>query len=378
MSQIISCLDCGNEVEIQYDGIQDYIKSNSDENISKKIKEIEEMTNFNLSKNICLDCLDYLIKEREQSNAELNSEINLLKESLESINNHTETEEYMKLINIKEEELQSQESEWKKKLNENLLKDKNSNEEMESLLNELSLLYKEEKTYWNTFNQLEEVSLKNERNKNILMSKYKIYENEIKQFSNISILDSVFNITCNDKYGVINGAKLGFDTSIAVDEINAGMGYIIFLTSIVAMKFSFEFSKYELVPMGNYSKIVNKKTGIIYELNTTGISKISTDKFNEALVYYLEALKEMNDFFISNGKVSSSKISDTELSIKIGSEDINGFSIKYDSSKPENWSQAMKYLLILLKSYIYFILKKEDDEYKDILERAKILSNISL
>lgn len=378
MSQIISCLDCGNEVEIQYDGIQDYIKSNSDENISKKIKEIEEMTNFNLSKNICLDCLDYLIKEREQSNAELNSEINLLKESLESINNHTETEEYMKLINIKEEELQSQESEWKKKLNENLLKDKNLNEEMESLLNELSLLYKEEKTYWNTFNQLEEVSLKNERNKNILMSKYKIYENEIKQFSNISILDSVFNITCNDKYGVINGAKLGFDTSIAVDEINAGMGYIIFLTSIVAMKFSFEFSKYELVPMGNYSKIVNKKTGIIYELNTTGISKISTDKFNEALVYYLEALKEMNDFFISNGKVSSSKISDTELSIKIGSEDINGFSIKYDSSKPENWSQAMKYLLILLKSYIYFILKKEDDEYKDILERAKILSNISL
>ena len=48
--------------------------------------------------------------------------------------------------------------------------------------------------------------------------------------------------------------------------------------------------------------------------------------------------------------------------IKIGNEEINGYSIRYDYNYPDNWSQCMKFLLILLKSYIYFVLKKEDDE----------------
>lgn len=376
MSQIISCLDCGNEVEILYDGMQEYIKANSEENINKKIKEIEEMTNFNLSKNICLNCIEALIKEREQVNSNLSEEIKNLKMSLEALTSDIESKDFQEINGVKEEDLNKEESEVKERLNELKAKDNKLQDEIDGLLNELSFLYSDEKNYWNTFNQLEDVALKHEKNKNFILSKYKIYENDIKQFSNASLIDSIFNITYSDKYGVINGARLGFDTSIVVDEINAGMGYIIFLTSIVASKFGFEFSKYELIPMGNYSKIINKKNGLSYEVNTTGVSKVSTDKFNEALVMYLDALKDLNEFLVSTGKCSQ-KIPECDLNIKLGNEDINGSSIRYDSSKPEVWAQTMKYLLILLKSYIYFILKKEDDEYKEILDKAKVLSNLN-
>jgi hypothetical protein len=376
MSQIIRCLDCTNEVEILYDGIQDYLKTNTEESVYKKIKEVEEMTNFNLKKNICLNCLECLIKEREITNNNLATEISILKTSLDSVQNDIESREYNDISNLNIEDLEKDEQNIKLKLESLKEKDNNLQQELDSLLNELSSLHTEEKNYWNVFNQIEDTILKHEKNKNFILSKYKTYENDIKQFSNASLIDSLFNISCSDKYGVINGARLGFDSTILLDEINAGMGYIIYLTSIVAIKFNFEFSKHELIPMGNYSKIVNKKTGLSFEFNTTGISKVSTDKFNEALVMYLEALKEMNDFLLTNGKVSQ-KTSEGELNIKLGIEDINGYSIKYDSMKGENWSQAMKYLLILLKSYIYFILKKEDDDYKDILEKAKIMSNLS-
>ncbi len=58
------------------------------------------------------------------------------------------------------------------------------------------------------------------------------------------------------------------------DEINTGWGYIVFLTAIIARKFSFEFKKYELIPMGNYSKIVNRTTKVIYELYINIIQNI--------------------------------------------------------------------------------------------------------
>lgn len=352
------------------------MKSDNDDNVFKKIKEIEEMTNFNLKKNICLNCLEHLVKERENVNSSIVNEITVLKNSLVSMTQDLESKEFDEVRNYKEEDLITEEDNLNQQLEQLRVQETASQEELEKLLNELSELHSEERNYWNVFNQLEEVSIKHDKQKEFTNNKYKSYESEIKQFSNTSLIDCLFNITCFDKYGVINGARLGFGSSIILDEINAGMGYIVFLTSIVAKKYSFEFSKYDLVPMGNYSKIVNKRTGLSYELNTTGISKVSTDKFNESLVMYLEALRELNDYLIINNKINQ-KTPEGDLNIKIGNEDINGYSIKYDYNYPDNWSQCMKFLLIVLKSYIYFILKKEDDNYREILDKAKILSSLN-
>jgi hypothetical protein len=51
-----------------------------------------------------------------------------------------------------------------------------------------------------------------------------------------------------------------------IDEINSGWGLIVHLTVVISNKFSFESTKYELYPMGNFSKIASKETKIVGEL----------------------------------------------------------------------------------------------------------------
>ena len=51
-----------------------------------------------------------------------------------------------------------------------------------------------------------------------------------------------------------------------IDEINSGWGLICHLTIIISDKFNFNSKKYDIVPMGNYSKIFTKDKKSIYEL----------------------------------------------------------------------------------------------------------------
>ena len=51
-----------------------------------------------------------------------------------------------------------------------------------------------------------------------------------------------------------------------IDEINSGWGLIVHLTVVISNKFNFESNKYELYPMGNFSKIIAKESKIAGEL----------------------------------------------------------------------------------------------------------------
>lgn len=51
-----------------------------------------------------------------------------------------------------------------------------------------------------------------------------------------------------------------------VDEINSGWGLIVHLTIVLSNKFNFDSSKYDLIPMGNYSRIISRETKVIGEL----------------------------------------------------------------------------------------------------------------
>jgi len=60
----------------------------------KKIKEIEELTNFNVKKNICLNCLEKLIKNRENLNNGSNNETESLKYALANLMSEMESDEF--------------------------------------------------------------------------------------------------------------------------------------------------------------------------------------------------------------------------------------------------------------------------------------------
>jgi hypothetical protein len=118
---------------------------------------------------------------------------------------------------------------------------------------------------------------------------------------------------------------------------------------------------------------MNCKFVIVYKsiINRTLTNNVKLERFNEAMVIYLENLKELNEYLISNNYIS---MKSSDFPYKLHNDTINNFSIRIDQNNPENWSQCMKYLLTILKMYINYCLKKEDDEYREILEKSATIT----
>ena len=375
MSQSVKCLDCNVEFSVNYECCSELCQSplENDEDILKKIKEIEELTNFNVKKNICLNCLDKLIKERESSNFFLASEKDALTKALASLINEIESKDFINMANFPEEGLLAQEKEAETQLATLKAREKECEEELQSLTETLTKLSDEENEYWNNFNDLERNIYFYEKSKTMTKNKINTYEKEIKNFSSTNVFSDLFNISFSDKYGTINGSRMGAlsGNNVLYDEINSGWGYIVFLTCIIAKKFNFEFKKYELVPMGNYSKIVHRSNKTTYELTMSSNARV-IEKFNEAMIVYLENLKELSEYLLP---ILNHMKSSGEFAFNLQNDCINKCSIKFDQNNPETWSQCMKYLLTILKFFINGVLKKEDEEYREILEKSSIINN---
>jgi len=316
--------------------------------------------------------LDKLIKEREWSNIDLSKEKDLLTDALENLMTEIESKEFIEVINYSDEELTNKEEAVRQQLEMSKLKEKTCEEELKKLTEELRALSEEENNYWDEFNNLERNFYLYEKSKTFTKNRINLYEKEIKNFSNTNIFTDLFNISFADKYGTINGSRMGAlsGNNVLYDEINSGWGYIIFLTTIISRKFNYDFKKYDLIPMGNYSKILNKSSKAIYELTLSNNLKIM-ERFNEAMLIYLDNIKELNEYLLAHNYIC---IKSGDFNYKIINDSINNYSIKFDQNNPENWSQCMKYLLTILKFYIYHALKKEDDEYKEVLEKSSIIN----
>jgi hypothetical protein len=83
------------------------------------------------------------------------------------------------------------------------------------------------------------------------------------------------------------------------------------------------------------------------------------------MVVYLDCLNELDKFLFKQCFISQKS---NDFKYEISKEAINGISIRYDQSNPDNWSKCMKSLLIILNNYIYSILKKENEELKTVVD----------
>ena len=70
----------------------------NDEDLNNKIKLIEDLTNFNMKKNICISCLDKLIQQRENLNNLISIETENIIKSLVNLNIEVESEEFSKFV----------------------------------------------------------------------------------------------------------------------------------------------------------------------------------------------------------------------------------------------------------------------------------------
>lgn len=190
----------------------------TNEDMINKIKKIEELTNFNIKKNICLSCFDRLIKERESSSRNLGIDSDKINQALINLTNEMNSNAVKSVIEYEEEKLKESEKNTKILLDSLQSKEKETEEELKKLYNELRGLSEQEKFYLDEFNLLERNIYLYEKDKTLTRRKRVIYEKEIKQLASANILNELFNISFYDKYGTINGSRMGLPKEANVNN----------------------------------------------------------------------------------------------------------------------------------------------------------------
>ena len=373
MKKIYRCVDCLKQFYFDYSDLPidfDLLNPNSEENL-EKIKNYSRNINLQVEINICQDCLKY-IKENSTTSMDNRREANInvkkvCQERIEELKNKKESEDEFKDYNEdKETELKEKLEQMKKEVNENENK-------LQNLLINLESTEKKEEEFWKEFKNLEKDIFSVERNLSISNDVNLDYQNKIKSFEGNNIFSDLFEISINEKYGIINGCSFNDPLNYShFDNINAGWGYIVFLTKLITIKYKIEIANYELIPLGNFSvirvKINNKVEQFELYLTDKQNSRII---FNLAMIKYLEYLSQIMKYLYEQKIFEEKKM---EMCPKIEGDKINGISIKIESDNLDNWYQAMKNLLIILKFLISQILSQENKAFKNTIDTVELIN----
>ena len=373
MNKIYRCVDCLKEFYFDYSDLKidfDYLNPDSEENL-ELIKKQNTNLDFHMEINICKECLQN-IKISSNSTADIQKEANskiqkVCQERIEQLKNKNESEEEFKdYTEENEKKIQEKLEQMKNEVNQN-------ETQLQNLLVELEETEKKDDLFWTEYKNLEKDIFKVERDLSLTSDINLDYQNKIKNFSASNIFTDLFEISVNDKFGIINGCSFNDPLNYShFDNINAGWGYIAFLTKLIAIKYKIELKDYDLIPLGNFSvikaKINNKMEIFDLFLTDKQNSKIT---FNIGMMKYLDYLKELLKY-LSEQKILEEKT--MEICPKIEGNKINGISIKIESEKLENWYQAMKNLLIIMKFLISQILSQENKAYKGTIEVDELIN----
>ena len=337
------------------------------------VREIITNINMILENKICDFCYRELAKINKEEINKINEEIN----QMEKIKNILKKEMEVDYKEIDEEIIKNKSDDAKlqesasKRLNEDTIKLENEFDNNVEKLKEINL---EEKKILNEINELNINTFLS--SKEYELEKSIQQKNQFEQFCllNSNILESLFEIRVNEKYGIINGCKMIFKNYSSFNEIFAGWGHILYLTKILnvkakkILKILDENDAFKIYNVGDYSYIYNSNENqkyFFFEKNSDLNDNLKAKKLNQSMIQYLQILKDLDN------KIN--KITGTSPGLKnfiIKQKSINNYSIELNIYLPDDndWVLCMKSLLILLKYYINIIVTKENEEMKNILE----------
>ena len=200
-------------------------------------------------------------------------------------------------------------------------------------------------------------------------------KNQFEQISllNTNILEFLFDIQINEKYGTINGCKMQFKNYSSFNDIFAGWGHILYLTKILILKVKKILGKldendiFKIYTWGDYSYIYNsqeRQKFFFYEKNSSLNDDAKAKNLNKSMKQYLIILKNLDDNVtkINQGKGLNNFV--------IKEKSINNYPIELNIYYQNDleWAACMKSLLILLKYYINIVAKKDNEEMKKIID----------
>ena len=343
------CFDCGRKYKIDFQSSLGTFYSN--------FEEFENL--FQYSLNCCLPCLEKIIKK-----------FNNTKQKNEENKSKEETK-----IQISEEELNEEEKNIENEINslneqikQSELKLKEEESKFQISIEKLKVATDEENKFLSDFRNLEKDAYILEKEKTYVENRNKLFETISKKFTYSNLLTDLFDISFDEKFGTINGCKFS-DNLGSGDEVNAGWGYIAFLTKLLSIKYEFKSKNLKIYLEGNYSKMIEGEN--YYELSFSSGSR-TLEFFNEAMKKYLCYLKEFTNHLITYKKIT---IDIDDFKFNIDGDKINGKSIVFsEQTKNFDWPECMKYLLTILKFLITKTLGDENQSYRNLVEETLIIN----
>lgn len=198
-------------------------------------------------------------------------------------------------------------------------------------------------------------------------SLYETNNDQLDTLRRADVFNDTFNISSDDKFGTINGLRLGSldETNVSWHEINAALGQVVLLLYTCVRILEFDLKDYVLVPMGSTSRIekVERTDSGHYsrtpiELFSTGefsIGRIFTrNKLDAGMVALLDVVRRIGAFLVRQD-------SNNELPFKMTKDKIAGYNIRPSArASNEEWTSACKYLLTNVK----WILSYSETKYR--------------
>lgn len=374
-SKLFKCFVCGKEFTFDYGNlIKDLDLTNPDNPKNKDlITSYNRDMNFPMETNICMNCLDKLQTNKDisfgnqrEDNANVQSICETRIEELKTkFKDESEFSDFTEEI---EQSTLSKLNDIKKEVTKNEIK-------LQTLLGELKKASQKEQKFWDEYKNFEKNIFEVEKNLSRSNDINLEYQKKIKSFAGSNIFSDLFQISFSDKFAIINGCKFCDPTNSGnYDMISAGWGYVVLLTKLIAVRYEFNSNNFELVPEGNYS-FIEEKAGKkkIYELTANEMS-IAKGSFNLAMEKYLCFLKEMMSNLLTLKKIETKN---EDFCPKIDGDKVGEKSIRFESSRQEDWYQCMKYLLTILKFLISQILIQENKSYKATIDTIELINHNS-
>lgn len=177
-------------------------------------------------------------------------------------------------------------------------------------------------------------------------------EHHLQRLLHTNVLNTAFPIWYDGHFCIINGLHLGrlSNRPISWEEINAAWGQCAMLLQCIAKKLNHNFRDYRIVPLGSQSKVVDLSTLKEYPLyyTPTGMQLFGVSKFDTAMCLFLKCLSQVQTII--------EDLTQTKLHycIKDGGkihnpEESKAYSIKWSGNSEENWTKALKMMLLNMK-----------------------------
>lgn len=252
-----------------------------------------------------------------------------------------------------------------------LLRDKLKNQSLEDeyLMEEINL------------QELSQYEFQNELR--ILQNQYETCLNNLDLLRKTNIYNETFKISHNGPFGTINGLRLGsiHKTPVSWKEINAALGQVVLLLSLLTKQLNCPITNHRLEPLGSCSKILKYDaknetwtTLEAYYDENFKFTKLfhSETNFDKSLVSLLDVIQQLaqhvlntnnnklsqvSQSLIRNTTTKQSNVNNTitdELPYPIFDGKINSLSVTLYGKEPDiKWTTAMKFLLTDLKWLLF-------------------------